>query len=58
MHNTTTKTIPAIASKEKIGAVLAILLGSLFIYIVGFANVEIMHNAAHDTRHSNAFPCH
>jgi cobalt transporter subunit CbtB len=25
---------------------------------VGFSHIEIVHNAAHDTRHANAFPCH
>jgi cobalt transporter subunit CbtB len=25
---------------------------------VGFSHIEALHNAAHDTRHSNAFPCH
>jgi len=25
---------------------------------VGFSHIEAVHNAAHDTRHANAFPCH
>jgi cobalt transporter subunit CbtB len=25
---------------------------------VGFSHLGAFHNAAHDTRHSNAFPCH
>jgi len=36
----------------------ALLLGAFFILGVGFAGSEIIHNAAHDTRHSLAFPCH
>lgn len=36
----------------------AILLGVVLIYGVGFVAVDIAHNAAHDTRHSFAFPCH
>ncbi|BBA33956.1 uncharacterized protein sS8_2002 [Methylocaldum marinum] len=36
----------------------AVLLGSLLILIVGFAPVDAVHNAAHDTRHSADFPCH
>jgi cobalt transporter subunit CbtB len=24
----------------------------------GFAPIEVVHNAAHDTRHAFAFPCH
>jgi cobalt transporter subunit CbtB len=25
---------------------------------VGFSQIDVVHNAAHDVRHSNAFPCH
>ena len=38
--------------------VLALLFGLGFIFLVGFAPVSAVHNAAHDTRHSAAFPCH
>jgi cobalt transporter subunit CbtB len=41
-----------------IPAVLAILLGALLVYGVGFASPMAIHNAAHDARHSFAFPCH
>jgi cobalt transporter subunit CbtB len=41
-----------------IQAVLAMLLGGFIIGMVGFSHIDILHNAAHDTRHSNAFPCH
>lgn len=37
---------------------LAVLLGILILGTVGFSHVEAFHNAAHDTRHANAFPCH
>ncbi|MFI4988920.1 MAG: CbtB-domain containing protein [Alphaproteobacteria bacterium] len=39
-------------------AALAAMLGILLIWAVGFSHVSVLHNAAHDTRHSNAFPCH
>jgi cobalt transporter subunit CbtB len=39
-------------------AVLAALLGLFLLWGVGFAQLSAFHNAAHDTRHSNAFPCH
>ena len=39
-------------------AVVAALLGLGVIWGVGFSHVEAWHNAAHDTRHSMAFPCH
>jgi cobalt transporter subunit CbtB len=38
--------------------ITSVILGVAFIYIVGFAPVSAVHNAAHDTRHSAAFPCH
>jgi cobalt transporter subunit CbtB len=39
-------------------ALLAALLGLFLLWAVGFSLVGAFHNAAHDTRHSNAFPCH
>lgn len=36
----------------------AALLGMLVLMGVGFAPMDVAHNAAHDTRHSFAFPCH
>jgi cobalt transporter subunit CbtB len=36
----------------------AALLGALIIWVVGFSHTEVIHNAAHDTRHSQGFPCH
>ncbi len=36
-----------------------ILLAALFVlYGVGFAQRELLHHAAHDTRHAFSFPCH
>lgn len=39
-------------------AVAAIGLGLFVLGMVGFSQVDVFHNAAHDVRHSNAFPCH
>jgi cobalt transporter subunit CbtB len=39
-------------------ASLALLLGSLIIGIAGFSHLSVVHNAAHDVRHSSGFPCH
>lgn len=33
-------------------------LGLLLLYFVGFTPAMTVHNAAHDTRHTAAFPCH
>lgn len=39
-------------------AVLALLLGSFFVWGAGLAHSQVLHDAAHDTRHSFGFPCH
>ena len=39
-------------------AVLAMALGLFIIGVVGFSHISAVHNAAHDVRHANAFPCH
>ena len=39
-------------------AMAAALLGLTIVYGVGLAKSDTVHNAAHDTRHSAAFPCH
>ena len=41
-----------------VAAFCAALLGSFLIWGVGFSHLSALHNAAHDTRHSAAFPCH
>ena len=37
---------------------LAALLGIFIVGFVGFSHLDVVHNAAHDYRHSMAFPCH
>jgi cobalt transporter subunit CbtB len=39
-------------------ALQAAILGVLVLYGVAFLSMDSVHNAAHDTRHSFAFPCH
>lgn len=39
-------------------AVAAILFGAFLLWGVGFAHPDMIHNAAHDSRHSFSFPCH
>lgn len=41
-----------------LAAICAALLGCFLIWGVGFSHISALHNAAHDTRHSAAFPCH
>jgi cobalt transporter subunit CbtB len=37
---------------------LAMTLGFFILFMVGFSHIDAVHNATHDVRHSNAFPCH
>jgi len=48
-----------ISTQERlaIGA-MALLLGTFMVLGIGFAQSEVVHNAAHDTRHALTFPCH
>lgn len=39
-------------------ALAAAVFGLTMLYGVALANSDTIHNAAHDTRHSAAFPCH
>jgi cobalt transporter subunit CbtB len=44
---------------ERAAAVAAtLLLGAFLVWGAGFANAQLIHDAAHDGRHSFAFPCH
>ena len=36
----------------------AFLLGIVILYGAGFVQTSAVHGAAHDTRHSQGFPCH
>jgi cobalt transporter subunit CbtB len=39
-------------------AMIVAVFGAVFIYGIGFAGANVLHNAAHDARHVNNFPCH
>ena len=34
------------------------VLGIFLLLGVGFSGSDVLHNAAHDSRHINNFPCH
>ncbi|MFH0351543.1 MAG: CbtB domain-containing protein [Chromatiales bacterium] len=36
----------------------AAVVGIVILFAVAFAPTPAVHNAAHDTRHALAFPCH
>lgn len=58
-HSQTTH-LPATASHASrlTQALMAMAFGLFIVGFVGFSNIDVVHNAAHDVRHSNAFPCH
>ncbi len=50
--------LAATRSSALLQTLLAAALGAVLVFGVGFSHIEALHNAAHDTRHSAAFPCH
>ena len=49
----------AARSESGLAAILvAAFLGVSLLFVSGFAHSAMMHDAAHDTRHSVGFPCH
>lgn len=56
--NTATVTSQSSVSERAKAVAAALILGFVLIYTVGFAASSTVHNAAHDTRHGLAFPCH
>ena len=50
--------VAALTLSRAIPIFAAALLGMFIVGGVGFSHIEAAHNAAHDYRHSMAFPCH
>ena len=47
------------ARRQAVGAAtVAFLVGLVLLFGAGFAQISAVHDAAHDTRHAVAFPCH
>lgn len=44
--------------ERTVAGLVAALLGVFMLFGVGFAHSNILHNAAHDTRHAITVPCH
>ncbi|WP_250656019.1 CbtB domain-containing protein [Alkalimarinus coralli] len=53
-HATTT----SVAASKRSQILAAAILGLTIVFAVGLLPMDAAHNAAHDTRHSAAFPCH
>ncbi len=45
-------------ASTKLSAVFVIAFGAFIVFGTGFAQPNVLHNAAHDARHSFGFPCH
>ena len=45
-------------SDRLVVALLGGLMGTFILLGVGFASANLIHNATHDARHVNSFPCH
>ena len=60
MHtNETSFSIASLSAQERMTAgIVTALLGTFMLFGVAFAQPEILHNAAHDTRHAITVPCH
>ena len=44
--------------RQLAAGLVCLLLGLVMVAGVGFAGPQLIHNAAHDTRHATGFPCH
>lgn len=56
--NTNSTAISLSFSQRVATATFAGVLGFMMLYVAAFANADILHNAAHDTRHAIVAPCH
>jgi cobalt transporter subunit CbtB len=61
LQKSDTAHLPALVGERSgvvLQALVAMALGLFIVGVVGFSHIDVIHNAAHDVRHSNAFPCH
>lgn len=56
--STAPRTIAKTATGNRAPALFAAAFGFVILFVVGFAQPAAVHDAAHDTRHAVAFPCH
>jgi cobalt transporter subunit CbtB len=55
----TASAVSVSASQSSLAQTMGALgFGVVMLFAVGFSPMDVAHNAAHDTRHSLAFPCH
>ncbi|MEY8204133.1 MAG: CbtB domain-containing protein [Bermanella sp.] len=58
LSQTANTTQVSASALQKSQILSAAILGFIIMVGVGLSPMEVAHNAAHDTRHSFAFPCH
>ena len=62
LHSTaplaSSRSVSAPRSAIVLSATVALFLGVFVLFGVGFAQPQLLHNAAHDARHAFTFPCH
>ena len=54
---TATQTV-AVSNTATAGIVFAFITGFALLFVSGYAQATVLHDAAHDQRHAMAFPCH
>lgn len=47
-----------VSASNALATLFAAILGLALLFAAGFAETHVLHNAAHDARHSAGFPCH
>ena len=57
-ENVDSKANTVVLGDRILPALIAVVFGLVLLYAAGFAETAELHNAAHDSRHSAAFPCH
>ena len=60
MSPSTTSLAPARAPALSLATSLigSLVLGAVIVFATGLSPSAVAHNAAHDMRHANGFPCH
>lgn len=50
--------VHSFSSSKRVVAAATLCFGLGVVFLAGFSPSNAVHNAAHDTRHAMAFPCH
>ncbi|NND49661.1 MAG: CbtB-domain containing protein [Rhizobiales bacterium] len=58
LQTTSEQHLPVARVEPRLPALLAFTLGAFLVFGTGLAASDTLHSAAHDSRHSFAFPCH